>query len=90
MPAFIRYALLMQLTEEQINGFIKAYEQDFGETPSRDEAREMASRVVELYLLLSEADPSEVEAMRNGTYVFPDDTMQLAAGLEVDPLQTPQ
>jgi len=48
----------MILSDADLEAFIGAYEQDFGETISLVEAREMASRVFALVELLA-SDPAQ-------------------------------
>lgn len=49
----------MKLSKENIQEFIKLYNQEFGYISEAD-AREMAIRLVELYTLLAQPLPSEV------------------------------
>jgi hypothetical protein len=47
----------MEITSEELQGFINAYAIDFGEEISVDEAREMLTRLVQLYERVSEPLP---------------------------------
>jgi len=49
----------MPITPERLREFRFRYEEEFGEPISEDEAREIASRLVELYMMLAEPLPSE-------------------------------
>lgn len=51
----------MRISDERVHELIDIYEQEFGETLSLEEARAMASRLVELYLALAEPTPSTAE-----------------------------
>lgn len=42
----------MEITDARLREFQVAYEQDFGETITQDEAREMLTRLVTLYELV--------------------------------------
>jgi hypothetical protein len=50
------------ISEEHLQEFMRIYEQEFGESLSHAEASEMAARLVDLYELLLEPLPSEIEA----------------------------
>jgi hypothetical protein len=49
----------MQLDDEDIREFIAAWEKDFGEAISPEDARSSASQLLELLALLSMPPPSE-------------------------------
>jgi hypothetical protein len=49
----------MQLSEDAIREYISLYKDDFGETLTIEEAREMASALVALYELLCRRLPGE-------------------------------
>lgn len=53
----------MRITDEALEEFIKLYAEEFGETLSADEAREVGSNLLELYLLLIQLTPKEQAAM---------------------------
>lgn len=48
----------MQIPDEALNKFIKIYKKEFKEKIGREEAREMASRLLKLYELLSRKPPN--------------------------------
>jgi len=50
----------MAITAKRLQESMCLYEQEFGEIISEDDAREVASRLVELYQLLAAPLPSEV------------------------------
>lgn len=50
----------MQLNDEDIREFTALYTQEFGETISEVEAREMGSRVLDLYTILMRPLPHEL------------------------------
>ena len=53
-----RRLMPMMLSDAELEGFIRAYEKDFGETVSSAEAREMAARVLMAFeLLATHPDP---------------------------------
>lgn len=49
----------MQIDPERLREFMRLYEEEFGEAITEDAAREIASRLLMLYLKLSESLPSE-------------------------------
>ncbi len=49
----------MPITPERLEEFKKLYKKEFKKPISMDKAREIASRLVELYMLLAEPLPSE-------------------------------
>jgi hypothetical protein len=49
----------MPITPERLHEFMRLYEEEFSESINEDEAREITSRLVELYCLLAEPLPSE-------------------------------
>lgn len=51
----------MQITDEDLQEFMRLYTAEFGEDLSKAEASEIAGRFVDLYMLLSEPLPSERE-----------------------------
>jgi hypothetical protein len=53
----------VRITEQALDEFIKLYAEEFGETLSVDEAREVASNLLELYTLLLRRTPKEQAAM---------------------------
>jgi hypothetical protein len=53
----------MNITNDRVRAFQEAYKEDFGEEIPMDEAREVAERVLNLYLLLSRPLPSERATM---------------------------
>jgi hypothetical protein len=48
----------MRVSDEALDEFIKIYKKEFKEKISREEAREMASRLLTLYQLLSQKPPN--------------------------------
>jgi hypothetical protein len=52
----------MRITDDAVNEFIQLYEEEFGERLSGPEARELASNLCELYLILLSPTPSEQKA----------------------------
>ena len=52
----------MLLTDEDCEKFREAYKKDFGEDITIPEAREMASNLLSLCVLLARPLPSEIEA----------------------------
>jgi hypothetical protein len=54
----------MLITAEQLQEFIGLYEEEFKDRLSEDEAREVASRLIELYQLLAQPLPSEIAKLR--------------------------
>lgn len=52
----------MTISKERLQEFIRLYEEEWKEQISEDEAREIASRLLELYQLLAEGLPSEINA----------------------------
>ena len=53
----------MRITDEALEEFIKLYAEEFGTTLSADEAREVGSNLLDLYLLLIQPTPKEQTAM---------------------------
>lgn len=53
----------MNITEPTLHEFIGIYEEEFGERLSVDEAREVASNLIDLYLILLSPTPSEQKAL---------------------------
>jgi len=53
----------MFITDERVKEFIQIYAEEFGEVLSIAEAREVASNICELYILLLEPLPSELKEM---------------------------
>ena len=53
----------MYIPENTLHQFIQAYEEEFGERLEMAEAREIASNMLELYMLLLSPTPSERKAM---------------------------
>lgn len=53
----------MRVNDKALEEFIQLYAAEFGETLSTDEAREVASNLLELYLLLLRPTPKEQAAM---------------------------
>lgn len=51
----------MQISDEDLEEFIRLYAAEFGEQLSKAEASEIAGRFVDLYTLLAEPLPSEQE-----------------------------
>ncbi len=49
----------MHLDEASLREFAEIWQEEFGETLSRDEARRQASRILELYALLYRPTPEE-------------------------------
>jgi len=49
----------MPIAPERLQEFMRLYEEEFNEPLSEDEAREITSRLVELYMMLAEPLPSE-------------------------------
>lgn len=49
----------MAITKERLQEFMRVYEEECKEQITEDEAREIASRLLELYQLLAERLPSE-------------------------------
>ena len=49
----------MQISDERLKEFQEAYKKDFGEDISIEEAREIASRLIDLYQLLAQPLPNE-------------------------------
>ena len=49
----------MQLSDDAIREYQELYKQDFGEEISFEEAREIATRLVTLYVLLRQRLPNE-------------------------------
>lgn len=47
----------MQISDEAIKEYIQIYKDDFGEELSMEQAREIGTRLVELYLVLSRPLP---------------------------------
>jgi hypothetical protein len=47
----------MRISDEALVEFVKIYREEFGEDISRDEASEMATRILTLYTLLSKKPP---------------------------------
>lgn len=54
----------MPISDEDLDGFMKAYEKSFGEPISRDEAQEMFSRLLHLYRRIRRA---ELQFQNTGT-----------------------
>ena len=50
----------MKLTEAQVREYKQLYEEKLGEEISMDEAREMAARLINLYLKLAERLPGDL------------------------------
>ncbi len=60
-------ACTMEITTTRLHEFQEAYEHDFGETITQDEAREMLTRLVTLYELVMRPLPvSKDEASSQG------------------------
>ena len=57
----------MQIKPDRIEAFIDAYEKDFGERLPHDEACEIASRLLDLYMLLARPLPSELKKMKENS-----------------------
>jgi hypothetical protein len=55
----------MDIARERLEEFRSAYEQDFGELISIDEAREMLTRLVTLYELVGRPLPPRMEKELN-------------------------
>ena len=53
--------LIMQISDEDLEEFMRLYTAEFGERLSKEEASEVAGRFVDLYTLLAEPLPSEQE-----------------------------
>ena len=49
----------MAVSHEDLREFMRLYKEEFGTEITEDEAREMASRLINLYLKLMEPLPSE-------------------------------
>jgi hypothetical protein len=47
----------MRISDEALDEFVEIYTKEFGEDISRDEASEMATRILMLYALLSKKPP---------------------------------
>jgi hypothetical protein len=56
----------MNIAESTLNEFIEIYEEEIGERLSIDEARGIASNLLELYLILLSPTPSEQKALEEG------------------------
>lgn len=75
----------MRISDGRLQAFIDAYEHDFGERLHAEEAREMAQRLLDLYVLLARPTPSEL-ADREATkaeaaaFVFDPDAPQVPYG----------
>ncbi len=54
----------MQIPEKALDEFIEIYRSEFGGDIDRNEAREMAQRVLALYQLLSRKLPTEHNSMQ--------------------------
>ena len=52
----------MQISDDAGNEFVQLYEKEFGERLSIPEARELASNLCELYMILLSPTPSEQKA----------------------------
>jgi len=52
----------VELTEKDIDEFIEIYERVYKERISRDDAREMANRLLTLYEILAQPLPGEIES----------------------------
>lgn len=59
----VLYTGAMYIPENTLHQFIQAYEEEFGERLEMAEAREIASNMLELYMLLLSPTPSERKAM---------------------------
>lgn len=57
----------MQLSDEEVQEFIELYRKETGKTLSLKEAREAASNLLELYLLLSRPLPGERKKRKKGS-----------------------
>jgi len=53
--------LIMQISDEDLEEFMRLYTAEFGQQLSKAEASEIAGRFVDLYMLLAEPLPSEQE-----------------------------
>ncbi len=49
----------MQISDEDLKEFMALYEREFGEQLARSKASEMATRLINLYMLLAKPLPSE-------------------------------
>jgi hypothetical protein len=49
----------MMLTDEDVQAYKRVHEEEFGELISDDEAREIATRVIQLYEILIQPLPEE-------------------------------
>lgn len=54
------YLCSMAITNERLQEFMRLYEEELGGQIDEDEAREIASRLIELYAMLAEPLPSEL------------------------------
>lgn len=72
----------MQLTNEDSEEFRAVYKKDTGEDLTIDEARGMASNLLQLYFLLARPLPSEIEAqakrLSDGEDHLPPEPQQLS------------
>ncbi len=53
-------SVCMPITEDRLKEFIRLYEEETGKGIEIEEAREIASRLVELYMMVAEPLPSEL------------------------------
>ncbi len=51
----------MLITEDELRQFIEAYEQEFGKELPREQALEMATRLLSLYRVIMRPLPPEIE-----------------------------
>jgi len=53
------YRALMQLTEDDLQEFIKIWRDEFHERIAPEDARQRATELLDLYVILSSPDPEE-------------------------------
>ena len=56
------YSRRMQFVDQELEEFRAIYEKEFGETITLAEARAMATRLMDLFVLLCKPLPEEIEA----------------------------
>ena len=63
---------MMQISDEDLEEFMRLYTAEFGEALSKADASEIAGRFVDLYTLLAEPLPSEQEVAAKPSAENPD------------------
>lgn len=63
------YSVWMKFSDHDLQEFIAIYQEEFGETLSFAEASEMAFRLVNLYMQLTKALPSEQKDASSGVAI---------------------